>query len=96
MGRFKGYLTARVFRKAHGGLKNVLQLLSNVDAETAELIDLEPNTTEEFLTGTSKITYEKYDNDTRKVSEGIERGYDVACKNWFQRCAFIHSSGKFC
>lgn len=42
-------------------------LIFNVDAEPAELTDLEAYTTEGFLTGTSKIAYEKYSNDLGKV-----------------------------
>jgi hypothetical protein len=38
----------------------------NVD-QTAELIDLEAFTSKSFLTGTSKIAYEKYGNDLGKV-----------------------------
>ncbi|KAJ7069909.1 FAD binding domain-containing protein [Mycena amicta] len=44
-----GFFTAGAFRIVHGGLQDLLPVVSNVSAEQAEKIDLAPYTREEFL-----------------------------------------------
>jgi len=55
------YFTAGAFRTVHGGLDDVLPLVSNVDKATSKLIDLDPYSTEDFLDDMSRITHNKYD-----------------------------------
>lgn len=43
-----GYFTAGAHRTVHAGLDDILPLVSNVSEETAEKIDMEPYTAEEF------------------------------------------------
>jgi succinate dehydrogenase/fumarate reductase flavoprotein subunit len=57
------YFTAGAFRTVHGGLDDVLPLVSNVNEESSKLIDLEPYTMEDFLNDMSRITQDKYDKN---------------------------------
>jgi succinate dehydrogenase/fumarate reductase flavoprotein subunit len=61
------YFTAGAFRAVHGGLEDVLPLVSNVDKETSKLIDLDPYTTEDFLNDMARITHDKYDKKLGKA-----------------------------
>jgi succinate dehydrogenase/fumarate reductase flavoprotein subunit len=61
------YFTAGAFRTVHGGLDDVLPLVSNVDEETAKLINLEAYTTEDFLKDMSRITHDRYDKELGKA-----------------------------
>lgn len=61
------YFTAGAFRTAHAGLEDVLPLVSNVDEETAKLINLEPYSSEDFLNDMSRITYDQYDKELGKA-----------------------------
>ena len=42
------YFTAGAFRTVHNGLEDLLPIVNNVDAETAELIDMKPYTEDNF------------------------------------------------
>ncbi|KAI0134781.1 FAD binding domain-containing protein [Xylariales sp. AK1849] len=55
------YFTAGAMRTVHGGLKDVLPLVNNVDANLAKSIDLEPYTRDEFLHDLHRVTNGRYD-----------------------------------
>lgn len=55
------HFTAGAFRVVHGGLEDLLPLVTNVDAETAKAIDLEPYTEDDFLGDMKRITHGRYD-----------------------------------
>ncbi|CZT07772.1 related to succinate dehydrogenase/fumarate reductase, flavoprotein subunit [Rhynchosporium agropyri] len=57
------YFTAGAMRTAHSGLRDILPLVNNVDAETAKLIDLVPYTQGDFLADMERITHGKYDRE---------------------------------
>jgi succinate dehydrogenase/fumarate reductase flavoprotein subunit len=61
------YFTAGAFRAVHAGLEDVLPLVSNVDEETAKMIELEPYTVIDFLNDMSRITHGKYDKELGRV-----------------------------
>ncbi|KAH6720379.1 flavoprotein subunit of succinate dehydrogenase/fumarate reductase [Leptodontidium sp. MPI-SDFR-AT-0119] len=61
------YFTAGAMRTAHSGLKDVLPLVNNVDAEMAKLIDLESYTRDDFLADMERITHGKYDRELGKT-----------------------------
>jgi glycine/D-amino acid oxidase-like deaminating enzyme len=51
-----GYFTAGAYRVAHGGLPDILPLVSNVPAELASKVDLEPYTREDFAGDLQRVT----------------------------------------
>jgi len=55
------FFTAGAFRTVHAGLKDVLPMVTNVDSETARIIDLDPYTRDDFLDDMSRITNGKFD-----------------------------------
>jgi succinate dehydrogenase/fumarate reductase flavoprotein subunit len=55
------FFTAGAFRTAHAGLDDVLPIVSNVDGETANLIDLAPYPEDEFLKDLDRVTRGQYD-----------------------------------
>jgi len=57
------HFTAGAFRTVHGGLDDLLPLITNVDTETAKIIDLEPYTKDDFLGDMARITHGRYDPD---------------------------------
>lgn len=57
------YFTAGAMRCVHGGLSDVLPLVNNVDAQTAEKIDLDPYTAEDFLNDMHRVTDGRYDRE---------------------------------
>jgi len=61
------FFTAGAFRTTHDGLQDVLPIVSNVDAETAKLVDLQPYTNEDFLNDMSRITQGRYDRELGRV-----------------------------
>ena len=61
------YFTAGAFRTVHGGLKDLLPIVNNVDQETAGLIDMEPYTPHDFSSDLSRITAGRTDPDLSKV-----------------------------
>jgi succinate dehydrogenase/fumarate reductase flavoprotein subunit len=60
------YFTAGAFRTAHAGLDDVLPIISNVDDETAKLIDLAPYPEDEFLQDLERVTRGQYDRPLGK------------------------------
>ena len=61
------HFTAGAFRTAHDGLRDLLPIVTNVDADTAKIIDLEPYTQRDFLGDMSRITYGRYDPDLGRI-----------------------------
>jgi succinate dehydrogenase/fumarate reductase flavoprotein subunit len=57
------HFTAGAFRTVHGGLKDLLPIIRNVDTETARIIDLDPYTKDDFLGDMERITHGRYDRD---------------------------------
>jgi succinate dehydrogenase/fumarate reductase flavoprotein subunit len=57
------YFTAGAFRTVHSGLRDVLPLVNNVDAESSKLIDLDPYTSDDFLKDLERVTAGKYDRE---------------------------------
>ena len=57
------YFTAGAMRTAHSGLKDLLPLVNNVDAEIASLIDLGPYTRDDFLSDMARVTHGQYDRE---------------------------------
>jgi precorrin 3B synthase CobZ len=49
------YFTAGAYRTAHAGLKDLLPIVNNVDAELAKLIDLEPYTEADFADDMQRV-----------------------------------------
>jgi precorrin 3B synthase CobZ len=68
------YFTAGAMRCVHDGLPDVLALVNNVDAETAQKIDLDPYTSEDFLNDMHRVTGGQYDRElgTRLVDDSSE------------------------
>ena len=91
-----GYFTAGAYRIAHGGLPDILPLVSNVPAELASKVDLEPYTREDFAGDLKRVTGGKSDVELgRKVVEeglGLVRWLkEVGGVKWemsFRRQAF--------
>ncbi|KAF2176140.1 fumarate reductase flavo protein subunit precursor [Zopfia rhizophila CBS 207.26] len=50
------FFTAGAFRAVHNGAEDLLPMVNNVDAETAQLIDLEPYTPQEFWKDIERMT----------------------------------------
>ena len=50
------FFTAGAFRTVHDGIEDLLPIVNNVDAETANLIDLEPYTTQDFRKDMDRMT----------------------------------------
>ena len=69
-----GYFTAGAYRVAHGGLPDILPLVSNVPAELASRVDLEPYTEEEFEGDLKRVTGGKSEVGLgrRVAGEGLE------------------------
>jgi succinate dehydrogenase/fumarate reductase flavoprotein subunit len=55
------HFTAGAFRTVHAGLDDLLPLVTNVDAETAKIVDLEPYTKDDFVGDMERITHGRYD-----------------------------------
>ena len=55
------HFTAGAFRTVHNGLQDLLPIITNVDAQTAELIDLEPYTQDNFLGDMERVTHGRFD-----------------------------------
>jgi aspartate oxidase len=75
------YFTAGAFRTAHGGLEDVLPIVSNVDAETAKVIDLDPYTKVDFHADMKRITHGRYDPELGRVL--VEESNDAV--KWLAR-----------
>jgi succinate dehydrogenase/fumarate reductase flavoprotein subunit len=71
------YFTAGAFRTAHGGLPDMLPIVNNVDEKTAEMIDLESYTREDFLADLSRVTHGWYD---RELGQELVEGSNEAVK----------------
>lgn len=61
------YFTAGAFRTVHNGLSDLLPIVTNVDAETAEAIDLNPYTRDDFLHDMDRVTHGRYDRELGRV-----------------------------
>jgi len=68
-----GYFTAGAYRVAHAGLPDILPLVSNVPAELASRVDLEPYTKAEFEGDLKRVTGGKSDVGLgeKVVEEGL-------------------------
>ncbi|KAH6652617.1 FAD binding domain-containing protein [Truncatella angustata] len=55
------YFTAGAMRTVHGGLKDVLPIINNVDDKLVEEIDLDPYTREDFLHDMHRVTDGRFD-----------------------------------
>lgn len=55
------YFTAGAMRTVHGGLKDVLPIINNVDANLAKQVDLDPYTREDFLHDMHRVTDGRFD-----------------------------------
>ncbi|KAH8878961.1 FAD/NAD(P)-binding domain-containing protein [Thozetella sp. PMI_491] len=55
------YFTAGAMRTVHGGLKDVLPIVNNVEAALADKIDLDPYTSEDFHADMQRVTRGRYD-----------------------------------
>lgn len=75
------HFTAGAFRIVHGGLEDVLPIISNVDAETAKMIDLEPYTKQDFHADMKRITHGRYDRQLGQVL--VEESNDAV--KWLSR-----------
>lgn len=75
------HFTAGAFRTVHGGLEDVLPIVSNVDSETAKVIDLEPYRKEDFYGDMKRITHWRYDAELGKVL--VEESNDAV--KWLAR-----------
>jgi len=64
------HFTAGAFRTVHGGLNDLLPIVTNVDAETVKILDLDPYTQENFLNDMSRITNKMFDLDLGGVLVG--------------------------
>jgi succinate dehydrogenase/fumarate reductase flavoprotein subunit len=56
------HFTAGAFRTVHGGLDDLLPIITNVDTQTAEIVDLEPYTRDDFLGDMERVTHGRFDN----------------------------------
>lgn len=61
------YFTAGAMRAVHDGLKDLLPIVNNVDSTTAELIDLEPYTSQNFVDDLSRICSGRSDPELSKI-----------------------------
>jgi len=61
------YFTAGAFRTVHTGLHDILPIVSNVDQETTQIIDLDPYTQDNFWEDMSRITHGQFDQDLGRV-----------------------------
>ncbi|KAF7585929.1 hypothetical protein BBP40_009848 [Aspergillus hancockii] len=57
------YFTAGAFRTVHGGLEDLLPIVNNVDAATAQKIDLSPYTAADFTGDMERVTGKRTDRD---------------------------------
>ena len=64
------YFTAGAFRTAHSGLADLLPLVNNVDAQTAQAIDLDPYTQQDFQNDLSRVTAGRSDAHLGRVLTG--------------------------
>lgn len=61
------HFTAGAFRTVHDGLKDLLPIVTNVDAETAKLVDLDAYTKEDFFGDMERVTHGRYDKELGRV-----------------------------
>lgn len=91
-----GFFTAGAYRIAHNGLPDILPLVSNVPADLAERVDLDPYTAEDFREDLSRVTGGRSEValGEKVVGEGLELVRwlrDVGGVGWemsFRRQAF--------
>lgn len=55
------YFTAGAFRTVHAGLADLLPIVNNVDGPTAEIVDMEPYTRDEFMKDLKRVTVGRCD-----------------------------------
>ncbi|KAK2604763.1 hypothetical protein N8I77_007664 [Diaporthe amygdali] len=89
------YFTAGAMRCVHNGLPDVLPLVNNVDAETANKIELDPYTSDDFLNDMHRITGGRFDRELgrRLVDDSNETvkwlaGHGVRFQLSFNRQAY--------
>jgi hypothetical protein len=75
------HFTAGAFRTVHHGLKDIIPLVNNVDAGTANIIDLAPYTRDDFLADLSRITHGRFEPELGKTL--IEESNDAV--KWLAR-----------
>jgi precorrin 3B synthase CobZ len=61
------YFTAGAMRTVHGGLKDLLPIVNNVDSDLASKIDLDPYTTEDFRRDMDRICLGRSDPELSKA-----------------------------
>lgn len=61
------FFTAGAFRTVHNGADDLLPIVNNVDAQKAELIDLEPYTAEDFQRDMDRMTSGRSDPELSRI-----------------------------
>ncbi|ORY68180.1 fumarate reductase flavo protein subunit [Pseudomassariella vexata] len=61
------FFTAGAFRTTHEGLKDLLPIVKNVDAETVKIIDLDPYTSDDFQNDLSRVSNGRSDEQLGRV-----------------------------
>ncbi|KAL1954812.1 hypothetical protein VTO42DRAFT_542 [Malbranchea cinnamomea] len=64
------YFTAGAFRTVHSGLNDLLPIVNNVDKDTAQIVDMEPYTAEDFLADMTRMTAGRTDPELCKILVG--------------------------
>lgn len=91
------HFTAGAFRTVHSGLSDLLPLVTNVDSETAKVIDLEPYTKDDFLGDMERVTHGRYDktlgrvlveesNEVVKWLAGLGLGFELSFNRQVHSC----------
>lgn len=75
------YFTAGAYRTIHNGLSDLLPLVSNVDAETREKIDLAPYTEADFLGDLKRVTGGRTDEELG----GLVVGESLEAVRWLKQ-----------
>lgn len=61
------YFTAGAYRTVFHGLEDVLELVHNVDSDTAERIDMQPYTKDDFWNDLMRVTEGRADKELARV-----------------------------
>ena len=70
-----GYFTAGAHRTVHGGLTDILKLVSNVTPDEASRIDLEPYTEEQFTSDVQRLSNGR--SDPELIEEVVKGSRDA-------------------
>lgn len=96
------YFTAGAFRAVHGGLADLLPLVNNVDSNMAQLIDLEPYTTDQFQQDLKRVTAGRSDpelglklvGESNEAIKWLAKKVGVRFQLSFNRQAY-HVNGRY-